>query len=72
MLKEIINIIYGYPKEENEGEKVPFTKKENAKSVLIFIVATILCYSFDAYYLLFFSIFGAFILFISCYSVNLY
>lgn len=58
MLKEIINFIFGFPNEKTETKAVHFTKKENAKSFLIFLIATIICYWFDAYYLLFFAIVG--------------
>ena len=58
MLKEIIKFIFGFPNELSETKEVHFSKKENAKSVYIFMAATILCYGFDAYYLLFFAIIG--------------
>jgi hypothetical protein len=58
ILKEIISFLFGFSNETPKTKEVRYTKKDNAKSVYIFLIATILCYGLDAYYLLFYALFG--------------
>lgn len=60
MLKEIIKTFFGNTEDKTDKKEVHFTKKENAKTLFIFLIASILCCFFDAYYLLIFAVFGVF------------